>query len=74
MCRLLETCGWLKNTHRGYLPTSFAPGQSKKGNKSVILGNFYTKKSKCFDLDGYGAKKMKMKKIEKTMIRPDYSK
>ena len=40
----------------------------------MIFGNFCTKKSKRFDLDGYRAKKTKTKKIEKTVNKPDYSK
>ena len=55
ICRLLEICGWLKNTHWGSLSTSFAPEYSKKGLKSVSFGSFYTKRSKCFDLHGYRA-------------------
>ena len=32
--------------------------------KYDFFGNFYTKKSKCFDLDGYRAKKVKNEKSE----------
>ena len=45
MCRLLEICGWLKNTHRGYLSTSFPPEESKKGLKSVIFSAISTVRS-----------------------------
>ena len=64
MCRLLEICGWLENTHRGSSYLICTRIKQERAQKCNLFCNFYTKKSKCFDLDGYRAKKLKSEKNE----------
>ena len=45
----------LKHSPRLFLP-HLHQNKARKGSKVQCLGNFYTKKSKCFDLDGYRGK------------------
>ena len=54
-----------KHSPRLFLPHFFFAGiKQERAQKCNVFGNFYTRMSKCFDLDGYRAEKVKEKKSE----------